>query len=104
MKRLLIALTIGLQLTAALFALAYFTVGSTASKVAYWQGWLLQFLVPTVNIGTAQRPFYEATPMHVLAFFAGLPLGIIIYTVLAYLLLGFLPNPTFQWTATQPLN
>lgn len=92
------------MVTASLFALAYLTAGSIASKIAYWQGWLLQSLVPAVNIGTLEHPFFEATPLHFLAFFAGLPVGVIIYTAIAYVLLRFRPNPTFRRTASPPLN
>ena len=83
-KLLLRAIAIGVGITLALFGLSYLaaTTGhSQLSAVFYWQGWGLQVLVPAPNIGTSEQPLYEATPLHLVAFFAGLPLGVVIYSV-----------------------
>jgi hypothetical protein len=45
-------------------------------------------LVPGHNIGTPEQPFYEGTPVHVLAAVAAVPLCAIAYTLLAYVLLA----------------
>jgi hypothetical protein len=83
---------LGFILTVTLFGLsnaaAVFGFQSL-SHILYWQGWGLQALVPSLNIGTSEKPIYEGTPLHVAAFFAGLPVGIVIYTVAVFIVLTF---------------
>jgi hypothetical protein len=40
---------------------------------------------PGLNIGTAETPFYEATPVHAFAALAGIVLSVVVYVGLAYL-------------------
>src|SRR3546814_16980000 len=53
----------------------------------FWQNGLLQHLAPLHNVGTPERPVYEGSPINFLAFLASIPLGIFVYTVVAYLVL-----------------
>jgi len=45
-------------------------------------------LVPLNNIGTTEKPFYEGTPLHVLAALAALPLCALIWSVFTYALIA----------------
>jgi len=47
-------------------------------------------LVPALNIGTAERPFYEGTPVHILAAYAAVPMCAALYTLGTYALLSLL--------------
>jgi hypothetical protein len=40
-------------------------------------------LVPAVNLGTPEHPLYEGNPAHVVAALAGIPLGLVLYFLLA---------------------
>ena len=91
LRRIFLALAIGSACTAAGAAIAYLAVGVGAMPVAraiFWQATLLQSLMPHPNIGTVERPMYEGTPLDYLAYLAGFPVGIIVYSVLAYLFLS----------------
>ncbi len=81
---------IGVAFTALGFVAAFFTAGSNLEHLFYWQGYLLQNLIPAPNVGTAQHPAYEATPLHVVAFFLGLPVGVVVYSLLSFAVLSIL--------------
>jgi hypothetical protein len=49
---------------------------------------LIVGLIPGQNIGTPERAVYEATPAHVLAAIAAVPLCALAYTLLSYVVLG----------------
>lgn len=92
MKRFLLALAVGILITAALFGLANAAGAAGYPGVAralFWQNALLQSMVPLNNIGTPEAPFYEGTPLNCLAFIASVPLGVLIYSFAAYVILGF---------------
>jgi hypothetical protein len=76
--------------TAALIALSfaadYFGLTSLARGLS-WQNSLLQSLVPLGNIGTAEHPVSEGSPLNFFAFLASIPLGVIIYSLAAYAVL-----------------
>ncbi len=60
-------------------------MGSSAlSHMLFWQNSVLQSLVPVHNIGTAEHPFYEGSPLNVLAYVASFPLGFVVYGAVAY--------------------
>ena len=86
-KRILLAFAIGVLATAVLFALSFtadsFGFTSLANGLL-WQNRLLQNFSPLGNIGTPEHPVYEGTPLNFLAFLASVPLGIVIYSVMAY--------------------
>ena len=89
-KRVLLAITIGVLATAALIALSFaadsFGFKSTAD-VLLWQNSFLQSFAPLGNMGTPEHPVYEGTPLNFLAFLASIPLGIIVYSIVAYVAL-----------------
>ena len=90
-KRILLAFAIGVLATAALFALSFAadSFGFTSLANAFlWQNTLLQSLAPLGNMGTSEHPVYEGTPLNFLAFLASVPLGIVIYSVMAYAVLS----------------
>ncbi len=85
--RILLAVVVGVVVTAALIGLAFAASSSgldTLAKVLFWQNSLLQSLAPLGNIGTGEHPVYEGTPLNFLAFLASIPAGIIVYSFLAY--------------------
>jgi len=85
--RSVIAIVVGFLVTLGLNILAF-----TASKLQYpllssalvWPNTFLQSLTPLHNIGTAERPTMEGTPLNFLAFFAGILLAWLIYSLIAY--------------------
>lgn len=98
------AVLLGITAALVLFGLSYVAASfefKRLSYILYWQGWGLQSMVPSPNIGTLERPLYEATPVHLAAFLAGLPLGAFIYSIAAFYVLSFLrpPNPSLKPTA-----
>ena len=86
-KRILLAYAIGVLATAVLFALSFaadsFGFTSLANGLL-WQNTLLQSFAPLGNMGTPEHPVYEGTPLNFLAFLASVPLGIVVYSVMAY--------------------
>jgi hypothetical protein len=84
-KNWLIASVASAAVTLGLFGGAYTASDSNEhlSRVLYWQGYWLQSLVPAANIGSDEHPLYEANPMHMLAYFVGLPVGFMLYFLVA---------------------
>lgn len=90
MKTVLQSLVIGAFVTLGLFGFAYLAVlmGYTElSYFFYWQGSWLQGFVPCNEVGTALYQTCEITRGHVIAFYAGLPFGAVLYAVPAYVIL-----------------
>ncbi|APG05889.1 hypothetical protein BJI69_19590 [Luteibacter rhizovicinus DSM 16549] len=86
-KRILLAALIGVTVTLLLIASSFAADDAgheTLSNVLFWQNWLLQALVPTPDIGAAEHPFAEGTPLTFIAWFASVPLGFVIYGVAAF--------------------
>ena len=88
---ILLALGIGTLVTAVTAALSYLafqTGAELVSEVLFWPNTLLQSLVPVLyglpNIGTPDHPLYEGTPVNIAAFFVSFPLGILVYSAVAY--------------------
>ena len=87
----------GIALTLILFACAFaadWAGHPGLAQAMFWQNGLLQSAVPLNNIGTAQDPVFEGAPLNILAFFASIPLGFVIYGVAAYVALRFLRRGT----------
>ena len=87
---LLMAIGVGVLLTAVLAGAAYYSYEGGAqnlSIILFWPNSLLQNFVPCINGGAPERPFCEGTPMNALAFVAGFPLSIAVYSALAYVLI-----------------
>jgi hypothetical protein len=87
LKRVLLAFVVGLFATGLLIGLSFVVDSfgfSTIANALFWQNTLLQSYAPLGNIGTAAHPVYEGSPLNFLAFLASIPLGFIVYGVLAY--------------------
>ena len=85
---ILLALGIGTLVTAVTAAISYFTFQAGAelvSEILFWPNTLMQSLVPVHNIGTPEHSFYEGTPVNIAAFFVSFPLGILVYSAVAYI-------------------
>jgi hypothetical protein len=89
--RVLLAGVVGLLLTAGCAAIAYLAhrIGSelTGPRVLLADP-VLQSLIPLLNIGTSEHPIYEGTPLNILAFFASFPIGVGVYSIIAYITLS----------------
>lgn len=84
---LAVAISAGILLTAALTFAAYWAYeagADGAARALSWPNTLLQFLVPCHNIGTAEQPVCEGTPINLLAYFLSFPLSIAVYTTATY--------------------
>ena len=87
MGRVLLAFGIGTLLTLFLLALAVLAGAYGMDRLAsalFWQNTVLQAQAPLGNIGTEARPVMEGSPLNIVAFLASIPLGIVIYSSLAY--------------------
>lgn len=86
-KRILLASAVGLFATSLLIGLSFAadSVGfPTIANALSWQNTLLQSYAPLGNIGSAAHPVYEGSPLNFFAFLASIPLGVVIYGLLAY--------------------
>jgi hypothetical protein len=89
-QRISLSLLIGIAATVLLTAAASlcFDFGAeAATRVLSWPNTLLQTFVPQLNIGTAEEPFYEGTPLNILAYIASFPLSIGVYSLVAYMIM-----------------
>jgi hypothetical protein len=87
MKTLLQALAVGTLVSLGMFGLGWLAVlagNVELSYFLYWPGKLLEGLVPCHNVGHALYPVCEVTTMNVVAFYAGIPAGILVYALLAW--------------------
>lgn len=93
MKTVLQALAIGTFVTLGLFGFGYLAMVAGNTELSYhfyWQGKLLEGLVPCHNIGHELYPVCKVTTMNIVAFYAGIPFGIAIYAIPAYAILVLL--------------
>jgi hypothetical protein len=87
MKRSIQSFAIGTTITVTTFGLSY---GASIAKfvalshILYWQGWWLQTFLPCLNIGTIEKPMCEGTPLNIAVFFAGVPFGMLFYSLVAF--------------------
>ena len=88
--RILLAIVIGAFVTIVTAVVASALTLDSARTVVFWPNTLLQYLVPTPNIGATNHPIYEGTPLNVLAFLLSFPFAALIYGAVAYLCLRFL--------------
>jgi hypothetical protein len=90
MLTILLSLVIGIVVTTVLTVAASFCfdIGAeVATRILSWPNTLLQSLAPPLNIGTADKPFYEGTSLNILAYFASFPLSVGVYSAVAYMVL-----------------
>lgn len=65
-----------------------------ATKLLSWPNTLLQNTIPCVDIGSAERPLCEGTPLNFVAYLVSLFLGATVYAAIAYFwLLRRRPSP-----------
>ena len=90
MKRWLLSVLCGSLITVVLTVIA-FSDGTSreTARILLWQVTLLAHGVPHGNIGTAEHPVYEGSPLDFVPVIVGVPLGIPIYTLGAYAGLWF---------------
>jgi hypothetical protein len=90
LRRILLAFLIGVGATGVLWILATSAAThgfTTTAKALFWQNSLLQQFVPLPDIGSAEHPFPEGSPLTILAYLASFPFGILIYGIAAFLTL-----------------
>ena len=85
-RRALLAFLIGVA--PVLLAITQLRTHGAFTKFVLWPAILIGGLVPRHNIGTADKPFYEGTPVHLLAAYLGFMLSLILYSGIAYALLA----------------
>jgi hypothetical protein len=84
----LMSLSMGCLATFLLMAAASCAIHAGAVSVGRklsWPNTLLQSFVLPHNIGTAEKPFYEGTPLNFAAYIASIPLSVFVYSLVAYL-------------------
>src|SRR5580693_2408104 len=87
MKRVIQSIGIGIVATFAMIGLAFVVDDAGYEDFAQYLNWpnlLLQNLAPPHNIGTADHHFLEGSPLNVLAFYASIPFGTLIYGCVAF--------------------
>ncbi len=85
------SLVIGTIITFLLFGGGYLAVQQDMiglSYKLYWQGWLFGMLVPCKEIVILGHANCEVTRLGVFAFYAGLPVGILVYSTVSFILLS----------------
>jgi hypothetical protein len=87
---ILLAFGIGIVITALTVTLSYLALragSELVSEILFWPNTVMQSLVPIHNIGTPEQPFYEGTPLNIVAFMASFPLAVLLYGTAAYVFL-----------------
>ena len=90
MKVLQQALVIGTCVTLALFGLGYVAAGQGAETLSYWlywQAYVLFRLLPCSIVIARGEFLCESMTAAKVTFYSGIPVGIVIYSSLAYLIL-----------------
>jgi hypothetical protein len=90
MKTLLQALGAGVIVTLGLFGFAWLAADRGNVELSYyfyWQGKWLEGFVPCENVGHTLYPVCKLTTLHVVAFYAGIPFGIVVYGAVAWLIM-----------------
>lgn len=89
MKTSIAALLIGTAVALVLFGLGYAAAEAqalTLSYALYWQAWLLYQLLPCTDL----NPLCESRRAAMITFYAGIPVGIVLYSLAAYGVLSWL--------------
>ena len=96
MKRTFLASVAGIAITAvALIAFIEFRE-NPVSLIVLWPWPLLARFVPHGNIGTAEHPVYEGSPLDLLAALIGLAVSALFYGGLVYAILSWRARPREQ--------
>ena len=86
-KPIILSFLCGVVITAVLTWIAYSIGNDKVTLVLLWYAVIPVYLVgpgPLLGYDEQGNPMHEATPVHLLAWFAGLLLGIPIYSVVSY--------------------
>ncbi len=97
MNTLTKSLIAGTIITLVLFGCAYLAAERQFigfSYLLYWQGWFLGMLVPCKTVVILGIEECEYTTLSVVAFYAGLPMGIAVYSFLIYIPLSIYKHLT----------
>jgi len=89
-KAILLAIFLGVGISALLqvLALVAHEQGFTSiTRILDWPNTLLQSLVPCVPVGSSENPRCEGSPLNLLAYFASLPVGAVVYAIIAFVIL-----------------
>lgn len=92
MKTPVAALLIGIAVTLLLFGLGFVAAeaqAATLSYVLYWQAWVLYQLLPCTYYEFARGFLCENEHAAMATFYAGIPVGIVLYSLAAYALLSW---------------
>ena len=87
---IILSVSIGIVITAALSIAAYYSHDAGAefvSRILLWPNTVLQSAIPCLNIGTPNSPICEGSPWNVVAYLASFPAGVAVYSAAAYLAL-----------------
>lgn len=93
MMRFVSSLLLGTGLALALFWGGYFAAEAERyglSYALYWQAWALQQSLPCWTMAAAGTPLCEDPQVSRWVFYAGLPLGVVLYTGLFHAVLSWL--------------
>lgn len=105
MRTFVVSLAIGTALTLGLFWLGYLANDAqqyTLSYFAYWQAWAMQMSLPCWTMAAGGEPLCRDPVVSRVVFYGGLPLGIFIYTALAYALLSWRKRRAARAVAQPP--
>jgi hypothetical protein len=89
-KSILVAIVLGVGISALLQVLALVAHEhgfASITRIVDWPNTLLQSLVPCVPVGSSETPRCEGSPLNLLAYFASLPVGAVVYSTIAFVIL-----------------
>jgi hypothetical protein len=96
LKTILQCVAIGTAVTLALFGLGYFAAeqgAQTLSYALYWQAYVLYMMLPCSVSLTHGEFLCESMAAARIMFYAGIPVGIVVYSAAAYLVMRLLRRP-----------
>jgi hypothetical protein len=77
-----------LTLLTAFLSSAFASASPRLASVLFWPNTLLQSAVGCAQLRVGAKVFCEGTPLNVLAYWTSFPLGVLVYGIAAYALLG----------------
>ena len=87
MKTPTVSLAIGTAAALLLFGLGYLAAETNAmalSYLLYWQAWVLYQLVPCTYVSFLEDALCQSEKVSMIVFYAGIPVGIIVYSLAAW--------------------
>ena len=86
-KLIVVSLILGVGIMAVITVGVLWAESRVIARILLWPSYLIVRLIPPHNIGTEEDPFYEGTPLDLLAVMIGLILNAIFYGSVVYLVL-----------------